>query len=854
MCIVCLSGSLIAVALSMCIVCLSGSLIAVALSMCIVCLSGSLIAVALSMCIVCLSGSLIAVALSMCIVCLSGSLFAVALSMCIVCLSGSLIAVALSMCIVCLSGSLIAVALSMCIVCLSGSLIAVALSMCIVCLSGSLIAVALSMWIVCLSGSTDPWRLMMALKSGLIAESTWALDTLLILLHDDSTVPYFGLQHLNGLLETLLEHFRHCLVELFGDKFDDLEISKTTDGDDTRDKDDDIEELAKHDVKLEDSSSMLKSHDKYTIVIDEGAKDKHFLFDSKHWDKFHSSEGCRRVWQKGHGDTSLHVLSHFESKDSSGFLQKLFFGCRKRSAASAEVKAESGSSDAGDGDTPVAAESEGCSRVKVEKVDEVDEAEGKNTEVVDKVESVSNSTCTETAPTLTETAPTLTETAPTLTESTQSTDIVIKTEPSSSLSDEAVGSDNRTEVVAVKCESVDEPSKGCCVDASDSAADDNVDKDKEETTKVKKSLSERELDILYGSDGSCVLNSQTLDRLKWLWEEFDDEVNVCKRDWPPLHIVPQVQASVSQRCICISNILRNLSFIPGNDAEMSRHSGLILVLSRLLLLYHTHSKHDEQRFDREAGEAACDSESSWWLDTVDCLRENTLVILANISGKLHMDEYPQSIGMVVLDGLLHWAVCPSAYAHDSLLSPQSNGMLSPQRLALETLCKLCVTESNVDLLLVTPPFSRIVRLLSNLVAMLADRREQVLREFAIVLLLSFIQGDSIAARIVALTHPAISLFIDFIEAAEQQAMQIANSHCIQMLRDNPEMMGTSVDMLRRAASILLSLAEVPDNQSLFNKYQQRLLHLVVSQILDQKVSAILSDVLYECSRQQGAKN
>ena len=707
------------------------------------------------------------------------------------------------------------------------------------------------MCIVCLPGSTDPWRLMMALKSGLIAESTWALDTLLILLHDDSTVPYFGLQHLNGLLETLLEHFRHCLVELFGDKFDDLEIttSKTTDGDDTRDKDDDIEVLAKHDVKLENgTSTTLQSHDRYAIVIDEGARDEHFLFDSKHWDKFHSSKGCRRDWQKGHGDTSLHVLSHFESKESSSFLQKLFFGCRKRSAASTELKAESGSGDPCDGDTPVATESEGCSRVKIEKVDELNETAEQKADIIDTVESVSNSTCT--------------ETAPTLTDSTQSTDIVIKTEPSaSSLSDEAVGSNDRTEKVAVKCESVDEPSKGCCIDASDSTVDDVLDKDKEETsTKVKKSLGERELDILYGSDGSCVLNSQTLDRLKWLWEEFDDEVNVCKRDFPPLHIVPQVQASVSQRCICISNILRNLSFIPGNDAEMSRHSGLILVLSRLLLLYHTHSKHndDEQRFDREAGEAACDSESSWWLDTVDCLRENTLVILANISGKLHMDEFPQTIGMVVLDGLLHWAVCPSAYAHDSLLSPHSNGMLSPQRLALETLCKLCVTESNVDLLLVTPPFSRVVRLLSNLVQMLADRREQVLREFAIVLLLSFIQGDSIAARIVALTHPAISLFIDFIEAAEQQALQIANSHCIQMLRDNPEMMGTSIDMLRRAASILLALAEVPDNQPLFNKYQQRLLHLVVSQILDQKVAAILSDVLYECSRQhhtqQLAKN
>ena len=687
------------------------------------------------------------------------------------------------------------------------------------------------------TGTTDPWRLMMALKSGLIAESTWALDTILILLYDDSTVPYFGLQHLPGFLETLLDHFRHCLIELFGDKFSDIELTASK-GDDALNVDD-IESLTQTEAGPENGvNSAQKSRDGTAIVIDECPSDKHFLFDTKRWDKFNGFESRRRDWLQGHGDISLHVLSHFESKDSFEFLQKRFFGCRKRSAAAADLKREDDDTCVEDTEeTTVTAENGDCASPKTEKIEEETAVNIK--EEVD--ESVSNSTCT--------------ETAVTPSESTQSTDGAIKTESASSASSTQDTTSTDHTDVAIKTESVDEPVKDCPRDANGNPVDmDGVVK-KEESSQVKKSLSERELDILYGSDGECVLDSQTLDRLKWLWEEFDDEVNVCERDRPPLHIVPEVQAAVSQRCVCVANILRNLSFIPGNDVEMSRHSGLILVLGRLLLFYHTHSKHTaaEQRFDREAGEATCDSEeNSWWLETVDALRENMLVILANISGKLHMDTFPQDIGMVVLDGLLHWSVCPSAYAHDSLPSTPVSCVLSPQRLALETLCKLCVTESNVDLLLVTPPFSRVVRLLLNLVQMLADRREQVLREFAIVLLLSFIQGDSIAARIVALTHPAISLFIDFIEAAEQQAMQIANSHGAQMLRDNPEMMGTSVDMLRRAASILLFLAEVPDNQPLFNKYQQRLLHLVVSQILDQKVAAILTDVLFACSRNHRA--
>jgi AT-rich interactive domain-containing protein 1 len=63
-------------------------------------------------------------------------------------------------------------------------------------------------------GQVDPWRLLMSLKSGLLAESAWALDTLTILLSDDSTLPYFHLSHLPGLVEVLTDHWRRYLVQV----------------------------------------------------------------------------------------------------------------------------------------------------------------------------------------------------------------------------------------------------------------------------------------------------------------------------------------------------------------------------------------------------------------------------------------------------------------------------------------------------------------------------------------------------------------------------------------------------------------------------------------------------------------
>lgn len=78
-------------------------------------------------------------------------------------------------------------------------------------------------------------------------------------------------------------------------------------------------------------------------------------------------------------------------------------------------------------------------------------------------------------------------------------------------------------------------------------------------------------------------------------------------------------------------------------------------------------------------------------------------------------------------------------------------------------------------------------------------------------------------------------------------MSIANNHGFAVLRDNPEAMGTSLDMLRRAAMTLLNLARHPDNRSLFVQHEPRLLQLVMSQILEQKVAAMVAQVLYQCS-------
>lgn len=61
---------------------------------------------------------------------------------------------------------------------------------------------------------------MLALKSGLLAQSTWALDVLNIQLHDDHSVHWFGLQTMPGLLDILTDYWNCVTSAMFPDKFE----------------------------------------------------------------------------------------------------------------------------------------------------------------------------------------------------------------------------------------------------------------------------------------------------------------------------------------------------------------------------------------------------------------------------------------------------------------------------------------------------------------------------------------------------------------------------------------------------------------------------------------------------------
>lgn len=62
-------------------------------------------------------------------------------------------------------------------------------------------------------GTPEAWRVMMSLKSGLLGESTWALDTINILLYDDSTISTFDLNTVRLNIKSLTVAFNSALFD-----------------------------------------------------------------------------------------------------------------------------------------------------------------------------------------------------------------------------------------------------------------------------------------------------------------------------------------------------------------------------------------------------------------------------------------------------------------------------------------------------------------------------------------------------------------------------------------------------------------------------------------------------------------
>ncbi|KAM9840693.1 AT-rich interactive domain-containing protein 1B-like isoform 2-T2 [Aulostomus maculatus] len=606
------------------------------------------------------------------------------------------------------------------------------------------------------TGTPEAWRVMMSLKSGLLAESTWALDTINILLYDDNTVGSFSLAQLPGFLELIVEYYRRCLIQIFGileeyevgtegqqalleppanppdaeepagtftctnQSEEEQPVARTSAGEGLL-----LAPSTSADATLKNAPAIKEElteprpqqaskYDKLAIRVEEMGEKWEEV--EARWVEISRPNGFISGllhWRAGGGDSTAHIQTHLEPR-------------ARHPTTSNSPEREGGE--------------EGWSQ---------EETGGRGGG---------------------ETLPNERETLP-------------ETQQGDNLEEQAGGQGS----------------------------------------------------LALGVAGQSPVTQQEDEPRCW--------------DEAPLSTAESWQDALAKRCVCIANIVRGLSFIPGNDSNMSRHPGLVLILGRLVLLHHHHPQRVRTlpTYQREEEQGLACSRDEWWWDCLAALRENTLVTLANMAGQLDLSLYPESICLPILDGLLHWMVCPSAEAQDPFTAAGGFSPLSPQRLALECLCKLSIQDCNVDLLLATPPFSRQQKLFATLVRLVGERKSQVCREMAVAVLSNLVHGDPTAARAIALQKGSVGTLIGFLEDSVAMAQHQHNPHSLLHATTSPPE-PPSVNMMCRAGKALLALARVEDNRPEFVLYESRLLDMSLSTVLSPSVAAIMCEVLYKISR------
>jgi AT-rich interactive domain-containing protein 1 len=217
-------------------------------------------------------------------------------------------------------------------------------------------------------------------------------------------------------------------------------------------------------------------------------------------------------------------------------------------------------------------------------------------------------------------------------------------------------------------------------------------------------------------------------------------------------ILSQKEEELMQRCICISTIIRNLTFVPGNDIELCKNTAFIKIIGILIKFKHKHNfklnKNDNNN-EEDNSEGKVELNNEWWWECVHLIRENTLVTISNISGAINLNNYEETIIKLFIDGLIHWSICKSSDAVDVLITLPDTSTITAQRLAIESLSKMTIFDVNIDLIMATLSDNQLDNLFNILSEWLVRRDEQTLREFSIVLLTSIAKCDQLSTKLIA---------------------------------------------------------------------------------------------------------
>jgi len=275
---------------------------------------------------------------------------------------------------------------------------------------------------------------------------------------------------------------------------------------------------------------------------------------------------------------------------------------------------------------------------------------------------------------------------------------------------------------------------------------------------------------------------------------------------------------IKNKTICITNIFRNLSFVSKNQRVMANSEKFLETCSFVM-----------------------DTED------VSAEYENILTCLSNIG--MFIDFHTMSMKVVkkILDELFVWITF-----EESSTPHFSRSFDCISFLCLDTVSKICMSGSNVDFLL-NYLWEDLMKLCTALENKLFVSKEMYIQEMCIHILYHISEAATRGRKQLPSSKFLISFLVSFIEMAEEGAKKVAIKQGVSTLCKQPSRMGTSLGSLKRAAHMLKNLALQVVNRNIFMTFEQRLVNLLTSSILDKETVNILSETVFTASLEYEAQ-
>ena len=461
----------------------------------------------------------------------------------------------------------------------------------------------------------EGWRIVLALKSGQLMETTWALDTLNILLYDDNSVSYFGLGNMPGLLDALVDTWRASLISVF-DVGQELEMS-TDKTDNIRKRKREKQEKSVQGVKwyerrpavTEDEAGLgvpdpdiVRKGEKVRILHHqpkdfttegrfsekefqiEEQEDRLFVTDEdRDWDTLtdHLTSG-EDLFAFGVGQDTSHIVPADQERPYLPFVRII-----KELRNSLTDSPKKSVKDHSNENHKVSPSKKHRKRVLEGWSVKSKPSKPEESKTSEKVES----------------KPSPVVNGETKTNSIQQPAAVIKSEtPDPAVTVKTEQPNNKSDSVSDKTET-------------------------EQKTPEKDPLLE-----LREKTGIIVKAGAGFESR---WNESVLEEENYQPDCASLNLVADWQDNLGKRAIVASTIFRNLSFVPGNETILSQCPGFLAICGKMLVHYHWHPvRTSKQRnYDRGDEEDFSDSCTSltdqvewWWEHLQVCSNDNNIVI------------------------------------------------------------------------------------------------------------------------------------------------------------------------------------------------------------------------------------